>query len=741
MSSKPVIVLDSVGKCYQIYDKPRDRLLQMFWRQRRQLYREFWALRDLSLKVYPGEVVGVIGANGAGKSTLLQLICGTLAPSSGTLRVNGRVAALLELGAGFNPEFSGRENVYLSGAVVGMSRQEIASRYDRIVEFSGIGEFIERPVKTYSSGMYVRLAFAVAIHVDPDILIIDEALSVGDGEFARKSFDRIMAMKSAGKTILFCSHALYQVESFCDRALWLDKGVCVLQGNPSEVVARYNGTLLNQMAERLDPALVAGLSASPQAPAAVSQSPAPSANEQNTTALTGQGRILAVRVALEGQSGRKLCGRSGVSDLCVQIDFHVDPQLPDPVIGVTIDYENIVAASCAVTRSDGITVRRDKAGQGSIELCFPQLALRKGEYWVSVYLACENAVHFYDVAHQVAIFHMQDMHIEPGLVLLPHEWRITIETQQQSAIPLVELPWGARIETDEADSLGLRAHAGQFESVETDLCRRLLVSGDRVLDVGANIGYYSLLFATLVGVEGQVTAVEPDPGNLQLLRRNLARNASARAVQVCTCALSSQTGDGQLYRAENQGMHRLYPSVCCADQTVSVPLIAGDSLQLAPLDFIKIDIEGYEPFALAGLQRTLTQSPGVKVLCEFSPLSLIEAGSSPQALLQPFQQQGFRLLHWTQQRWQELSFASLRHQLECLSIEQARGFIAGLRQNAASVQQICDQSATFLSQCGYSRELFENLLFVAPAAWRQVRQRLQLTPVTVVTDSPLETRL
>lgn len=213
-----------LSKCYALFDHPADRLKQMLMRGRRQYYREFWALRETSFELAKGQVMGLVGRNGAGKSTLLQLVCGTLASSGGSLEVRGRVSALLELGAGFNPEFTGRENVYLSATILGLSKAEIDRRYDGIVEFSGIGDHIGQPVKTYSSGMFMRLAFSVATSVDPDILIIDEALSVGDGEFARKSFDRIRSMKEAGKTILFCSHSLYQVEAFCDQVLWLDQG-------------------------------------------------------------------------------------------------------------------------------------------------------------------------------------------------------------------------------------------------------------------------------------------------------------------------------------------------------------------------------------------------------------------------------------------------------------------------------------------------------------------------------------
>ncbi|MGH8161222.1 MAG: ABC transporter ATP-binding protein, partial [Gammaproteobacteria bacterium] len=212
-------------------------------RRDRAYFHEFWALRDVSFDVKRGETVGIVGRNGSGKSTLLQLICGTLTPTAGTVEVRGRVAALLELGSGFNPEFTGRENVYLNAAVLGLSRAEIDARFDDIVAFADIGEFVEQPVKTYSSGMYVRLAFAVAINVDPEILIVDEALSVGDELFQRKCFARIETIRDKGATILFVSHAAGKVVELCDRALLVDAGELLVEGTPKYVVSRYHKLL------------------------------------------------------------------------------------------------------------------------------------------------------------------------------------------------------------------------------------------------------------------------------------------------------------------------------------------------------------------------------------------------------------------------------------------------------------------------------------------------------------------
>lgn len=240
MSSDPIAIrVDRLGKCYEMYSQPHHRLFQTLCRGHQQFYKEFWALKEVSFEVKKGETVGIIGRNGSGKSTLLQVICGTLAPTSGSVEANGRVAALLELGSGFNPEFTGRQNVYMNGAVLGLSRQEIEARYDSIASFADIGPFIEQPVKTYSSGMMVRLAFAVAINADPQILIVDEALSVGDEAFQRKCFARIEEIKKNGATILFCSHSGGTIISLCDQAILLDAGEKLVMGSPKQIVAKY----------------------------------------------------------------------------------------------------------------------------------------------------------------------------------------------------------------------------------------------------------------------------------------------------------------------------------------------------------------------------------------------------------------------------------------------------------------------------------------------------------------------
>jgi len=232
-----------VGKVYHIYDKPQDRLKQSLWRGYRTYYHEFWALRNISFEVRAGDAIGIIGRNGSGKSTLLQIIAGTLMPSEGTVAVNGRVAALLELGSGFNPDFTGRENVYMNGAILGLSKKEMDERFDDIAAFADIGEFLEQPIKTYSSGMLVRLAFAVQVQVQPNILIVDEALSVGDMLFQKRCFQRMEQLRNDGVTLIFVSHDQESIRTLTSHALLLTQGRTTSYGSSAEVVLEYRRQL------------------------------------------------------------------------------------------------------------------------------------------------------------------------------------------------------------------------------------------------------------------------------------------------------------------------------------------------------------------------------------------------------------------------------------------------------------------------------------------------------------------
>ena len=247
MSSNDIAIsVSNLSKCYQIYENPRDRLKQFVMPRVRRIagkankhyFREFWALKDVSFEIKKGETVGIIGRNGSGKSTLLQMICGTLSPTSGSIQTSGRIAALLELGSGFNPEFTGRENVYMNASVLGLTNKQIDERFESIVTFADIGDFINQPVKTYSSGMMVRLAFAVIAHVDADILVVDEALAVGDAFYTQKCMRFLRNFMKSG-TVLFVSHDTSSIKNFCSYAMWLEKGQVLQEGIPKDVCELY----------------------------------------------------------------------------------------------------------------------------------------------------------------------------------------------------------------------------------------------------------------------------------------------------------------------------------------------------------------------------------------------------------------------------------------------------------------------------------------------------------------------
>ena len=395
MSSELIIQAQGIGKRYALFERPADRLKQLLFGRFRSYHQEFWALRGVDLAIQAGEVVGLVGRNGAGKSTLLQMICGTLEPTEGSLAVRGRVAALLELGAGFNPNFTGRENVYFNAAILGLNSDEVHKRMDDILSFADIGDFVDQPVRTYSSGMFIRLAFAVATSVDPDILVIDEALSVGDGAFARKSFDRIMGMKEAGKTILFCSHSIYSVEVLCNRAIWIERGRLHREGPAAEVTSAYAASLEK-----------------------------PTAGERRTgpAVPTGGGRIIQAIACSDGVCGTRVSTVSGRSELSVRIEFAIDPGLLPPSVAVVFGDAGHRVVASASSRNDGVALTIDAEGHGRGVVVFPHLPLLKGRYSITSYLLCERGLHIYDLADQSIILEVTQQGVEQGVVSLQHEW-------------------------------------------------------------------------------------------------------------------------------------------------------------------------------------------------------------------------------------------------------------------------------------------------------------------------------
>ena len=407
--SNVAVSLQGVSKHYKFYEKELDRVREILTGRPR--YQKIEALKPVSLDVNRGEVLGVIGQNGAGKSTLLKVLARTLQPSSGDIVVNGRVAALLELGASFHPEMTGRENVYLSCAIQGLNHKQIEQVYDEIVAFAEIGDFIDRPVKTYSSGMFVRLAFAIATNIDPEILIIDEALSVGDGAFSRKSFDRIMDFKESGKTILFCSHSMYQVEALCDRVAWLEAGSVRKVGKPVDVISEYSELL--RLSAKREESIVAS--------AAVEQKEV--ADAVVVEGQTRVPRIVDVQVRLDGHEAKVYKMVCGESDLDITVIFDVGAGVPMPSVAVAISGGDGRIITSAGSVHDGVVLETNEEDLGKARIVFPALSLLRGNYFLDVALLCEKGIHLYETGRQVAEINVEQKGLERGFVKLPHEWK------------------------------------------------------------------------------------------------------------------------------------------------------------------------------------------------------------------------------------------------------------------------------------------------------------------------------
>lgn len=383
-SDAPAVVVNGVSKRYEIYARPEDRLKQFVlprlrrWTgmAQRQYFDEFWALKDANLRLRQGETLGVIGRNGAGKSTLLQIIAGTVTPTSGAVTVAGRVSALLELGAGFNPEFSGRDNVFMYAAILGLSRPEIQSRFIEIHEFSGIGDFIDEPVRTYSSGMFARLAFSVAVHCEPSVLIVDEALSVGDMEFQERSITRMKEIRERGTTVLLVTHSVPTVRNFCDRAIWLDRGRIRMDGTADEVCRAY----------------VEDVARAAPTPAArtIERSGSEGVHE------SGKAKTLFV-------TGVRLSSREvRVGDRFeIVVDMQSSLDEVDFGVGLLIRNDKGKLASVLNTVRDDIYLGGDVR---SVSLAVPAVAFPPGKYFVTVSL-CDHQVMFsYDLKEECAEF-------------------------------------------------------------------------------------------------------------------------------------------------------------------------------------------------------------------------------------------------------------------------------------------------------------------------------------------------
>jgi lipopolysaccharide transport system ATP-binding protein len=403
-SNDIAISVSNLSKCYQIYDAPRDRLKQfvmprmqrMVGQKTKQYYSEFWALKDISFEVKKGETVGIIGRNGSGKSTLLQIICGTLTPTNGTVETHGRVAALLELGSGFNPEFTGRENVYLNAAVLGLTTDEIDQRLDDIMAFADIGKFIEQPVKTYSSGMVVRLAFAVQSQIAPDILIVDEALSVGDAKFQAKCFERLRQLKENGTSILLVTHSSEQIVTHCSNAILLNGGTQLETGEPSRVVNCYLDLLFGKEKKPLE---VARHQVIAQSDLSENDAVYHLSHQQDLFATRpgynpheyrwgdGTVSILDYYYAVEGESYPSAITTGQIFCLAISLQFYRD--LVRPILGVTIKTKEgvtVYGVNSETLECDDFQILGKQDSVVDVETKFT-CRLAPGDYFISLGIA------------------------------------------------------------------------------------------------------------------------------------------------------------------------------------------------------------------------------------------------------------------------------------------------------------------------------------------------------------------
>lgn len=409
-----VLQVHSLGKRYNLYATPRDRLLALLgWVDRSKSH---WALSDVSFSLQRGQCFGVVGDNGAGKSTLLKLLAGALQPSHGQLQRSGRVTAILELGAGFHPDFTGRDNLMFGGSLIGLGPTEMLRLVDEIIAFSELGDAIDRAVKTYSSGMVVRLAFALVTAVQPDLLIIDEALSVGDQHFQKKCTQRIESFRQNGCTILFCSHSLYHVRQLCDQVLWLDHGRVRAMGSADSVLAAY------EVHVRLQDAQQQGSETDKK-----STQPTLHMDQARQKCVAGAQRagLQDARVSHLVSSGGGADLELVHSDLVIQV-WAVSISDEMPSVGVMLEQFQGVGVTSIATHAEGIelTALETRAGWTSwhITLTFPQLPLHSGQYSLSFYLFDEKGLVVYDEWRDFIVFKWVSPSLTPGLVRLPHQW-------------------------------------------------------------------------------------------------------------------------------------------------------------------------------------------------------------------------------------------------------------------------------------------------------------------------------
>lgn len=400
-----VMELRNITKKYQLYKKPSDRLREALSIVKKSYHNDFFALRDININIKKGEMVGFVGENGSGKSTLLKIITGVLTPTAGTISVRGKISAILELGSGFNPEYSGYENIFLNGMVLGFSKEEISNKLENIIKFADIGDHLYQPVKTYSSGMFVRLAFAISVNVDPDILIVDEALAVGDTEFQLKCMDKFSEFRKSGKTILFVSHDINAVRRFCDRVYWLQNGEVIEEGDTLTVTEKYDNFLRRKSAISLGQSFEV---------------------ETNDSIDYVSTIVSLTNVSLYNSKNEKTDEIQRDERCYVKVEYNVvDDLKTNTVLGVAIRTINNDYINGPNTRYDNVSIPWEK-GTNVFYIEYDKMLLGNGEYYFDVALFEENAqVPYIYKSKALKMFVVGKYNVE-GLVGLPHTWKKNI---------------------------------------------------------------------------------------------------------------------------------------------------------------------------------------------------------------------------------------------------------------------------------------------------------------------------
>lgn len=405
--AEPAVVIDRVSKSYRLYHERQHSLKSTILTRRRSRFEEFWALRDVSFEVARGKTFGLIGENGSGKSTLLKCIAGILQPNEGSIVTNGRVAALLELGSGFHQELTGRENVYLNGSILGLSKREIDEKFEQIAEFAGVDQYIDQPVKNYSSGMYVRLGFAVAIHLDPDILLVDEVLAVGDASFQRKCMDKFRELKLAGKTVVLVSHSTGPMRTFCDEVARLEHGRLVAVGKPEQIIDDY-----------------------------VDEGQEDVQHLPGGAVRSGSGEARITDLALLDASGKRTTHVHTGEEVTIEVTFEARERIEKPVFGLSFESVDGIYVWEQHTRDGGLEIDAIE-GTGRIRYTIPNLLLQPEEFYIHASILDYTTAHSYDVLRNSFRFRVgRGTPVQSnGIVSIPGSWERLADRASASPVP------------------------------------------------------------------------------------------------------------------------------------------------------------------------------------------------------------------------------------------------------------------------------------------------------------------